>query len=93
MREEIQTEGITRNIGGFSRCLDVAAWQFSELINFSAIGRDCSLPVRTVQSYTSVSGAHLSGLRFFRQENKAVPLYVITTNDEAYKLDGVNILP
>jgi hypothetical protein len=47
LREEIHAEGIARNIGGFSRFLDVAAGQFSELINFNAIGRDCSLPLRT----------------------------------------------
>jgi len=81
LREEIQAEGVAHNIGGFSVFLDVAAGQFSELINFSAIVRDCSLPVRTVQSSAVISGAHLSGLRALRQENKVVPLYVITTND------------
>jgi len=50
LREEIQAEGVAHNIGGFSVFLDVAAGQFSELINLSAIVRDCSLPVRTVQS-------------------------------------------
>ncbi len=202
LREEIQAEGIARNIGGFSRFLDVAAQQFTELLNFSSIARDCALPVRSVQSYYEIledtligfrleswrksvrkrlrahakfyffdngvtnainamlsasingffkgklfeqfiiqevfravkyslsesriyywrtnhgaevdliivkhgevsaaieiksspviSGAHLSGLRTFRQENEGVPLFVVATNDETYEIDGIRILP
>ena len=37
LREEIQNEGITRNIGGFSRFLDMAAYQSGELLNYSNI--------------------------------------------------------
>ncbi len=54
LKEEIQAEGLSRNIGGFSRFLDIAAAQFTELLNYSAIARDCALPVRTVQSYFDI---------------------------------------
>lgn len=63
LREEIQAEGIARNIGGFSRFLDMAAGQFSEIVNFSSIARDCSLPVRTVQSYYEILEDTLIGFR------------------------------
>ena len=54
LKEEILSEGIIRNLGGFSRFLDIAASQFGELVNFSNIARECSVPVRTVQSYYSI---------------------------------------
>ena len=63
LREEIQAEGIARNIGGFSRFLDLAANQSGELVSFSAVARECALPVRTVQSYYEILEDTLIGLR------------------------------
>jgi predicted AAA+ superfamily ATPase len=63
LREEIQNEGIVRNLGGFSRFLDMAAGQFGELVSFSAIARECHLPVRTVQSYYQILEDTLLGFR------------------------------
>lgn len=63
LREEIQAEGIVRNLGGFSRFLDVAAGQFGELVSFSNIGRECRLPTRTVQSYYEILEDTLIGFR------------------------------
>ena len=40
LREEIQAEGLSRNIGGFSNVLDIAASQFGELVSYSAIARE-----------------------------------------------------
>lgn len=63
LREEIQQEGIVRNLGGFSRFLDLAAAQNGELVNFSAFGRECGLPTRTVQSYFEILEDTLIGFR------------------------------
>ncbi len=63
LREEIQNEGIVRNLGGFSRFLDMAASQSGELISFSAIGRECLLPTRTAQSYYEILEDTLIGFR------------------------------
>ena len=54
LREEIQQEGLVRNLGGFARFLDVAAAQCGELMNFSSIARECALPTRTVQAYYEI---------------------------------------
>jgi predicted AAA+ superfamily ATPase len=54
LQEEIKAEGISRNLGGFSRFLDVAAGQNGEIVNFTSVGRDCGVPVRTVQSYYEI---------------------------------------
>lgn len=63
LREEIQSEGIVRNLGGFSRFLDIAASQFGEQVSFSNIGRECHLPTRTVQSYYEILEDTLIGVR------------------------------
>lgn len=63
LREEIQMEGLVRNIGGFSRFLDIAASQFGEMVNFSAVSRECHVPVRTVQSYYEILEDTLIGFR------------------------------
>ncbi len=63
LREEIQSEGIVRNLGGFSRFLDVVASQFAEFVSFSNIGRECQLSPRTVQSYYEILEDTLIGFR------------------------------
>lgn len=63
LREEIQAESIVRNLGGFSRFLDMAASQSGELVSFSSTARECSLPIRTIQSYYEILEDTLIGFR------------------------------
>lgn len=63
LREEIQQEGLVRNLGGFSRLLDLVASRCGELVSFSAFGRECGLPTRTVQSYFEILEDTLVGFR------------------------------
>ena len=63
LREEVQMEGLVRNLGGFYRFLEIAASASGELINFSNIARGCHLPVRTVQSYYEILEDTLIGFR------------------------------
>ena len=65
LQEEVQAEGIIRNLGGFSRFLDMAAFQCGELLSFSAISREVQLPIRTVQSYYEILEDTLIGFQFF----------------------------
>jgi len=63
LREEIQMEGLVRNLGGFTRFLDYAAAYCGEILNFSSIAKETRLPVRTVQSYFEVMEDTLIALR------------------------------
>lgn len=63
LREEIQAEALVRNLGGFARFLDIAAAQSGEILNYSAVGRDAGLPVRTVQEYFQILEDTLVGYR------------------------------
>jgi predicted AAA+ superfamily ATPase len=51
LKEEIQAEGLTRQIESFSRFLEVAALCNGELLNFTQIASDAAVPSRTVQNY------------------------------------------
>lgn len=42
LREEVLQEGITRNIGSFSRFLEVASFSQGNILNFSEIARELS---------------------------------------------------
>jgi len=39
-----------------------------------------------------IAGAHLSGLRSFRAENKRVPCYIVCNCDQPYTLEEVEII-
>lgn len=63
LREEIQSEGIVRNLGGFARFLDLAAEHSGELLSFTSMARECQLPVKTVQNYYQILEDTLIGFR------------------------------
>ncbi len=63
LREEIQAEGIVRNLGAFSKFLNVAASQCGDLLNFAAIARECQLPSSTIQSYYQILEDTLIGFK------------------------------
>ena len=54
LREEIQAEALTRNIGNFSRFLEIAARQNGQLTNATSIGRDSQVSRQTVQTYFEI---------------------------------------
>ncbi|EFK96967.1 AAA+ superfamily protein [sediment metagenome] len=54
LQQEIQSEGISRNIEGFSRFLQTAAIVNGTLINMHSIASDAQLSPRTVSQYFSI---------------------------------------
>jgi predicted AAA+ superfamily ATPase len=63
LKEEVQAESLVRNLGGFSRFLDLAAGQSGEMVSFTAIGQECQVSTRTVQSYYEILEDTLIGFR------------------------------
>lgn len=55
LREEILQEGLTRNLGGFSRFLEVASMSQGQLINMAEISRDVSLSRKVVESFFAIA--------------------------------------
>ena len=54
IKEEIQAEAVTRNIGAFQRFLNVAAQSNAQVIEFANISRECSVPMSTVKEYFTI---------------------------------------
>ena len=63
LREEIQSESIVRNLGSYSRFVDLAASQFGELVSYSTLARETYLTVKTVHSYYQILEDTLIGFR------------------------------
>lgn len=54
LKEEIQQEGIVRQIGPFSRFLEIAAANDGQVVNFSTVARDCGVSIKTAQQYYQI---------------------------------------
>ena len=54
VREEVQMEGLVRNIGGFSRFLEVVSFSHSSVLNISNVSRECEIERKVVESYIGI---------------------------------------
>ncbi len=63
LREEIQNEGVVRNLGSFARFLDIAAAQDGQILNAESIARDTAISGRTVRDHFQILEDTLIGMR------------------------------
>lgn len=54
LREEIQAEGFVRNLGSFSRFLEVISFSHGSVLNISNIARECQLGRNIVSGYLDI---------------------------------------
>ncbi len=54
LKEEVQQEGLVRNIGNFSRFLEVMAFSHAQPINFSALAREAECKRTTIVGYAEI---------------------------------------
>jgi predicted AAA+ superfamily ATPase len=54
IKEEVQAEALTRNIGAFQRFINIAAQSDGQVIEFANISRECSVPASTVKEYYQI---------------------------------------
>ncbi|MCK4827532.1 ATP-binding protein, partial [bacterium] len=54
IREEIQSEGIIRNISGFSRFLEAISFSHASILNISEVARECQVERKTVEGYIKI---------------------------------------
>jgi predicted AAA+ superfamily ATPase len=54
LREEVQMEGIVRNIGAFSRFLEAVSFSHGSTLNVSEVARECQVKRKTVDNYLAV---------------------------------------
>jgi predicted AAA+ superfamily ATPase len=72
LKEEVQAEGIVRNVGDFARFLEAMSFSHASLINTSNVARECQIARKTVDSYLSILEDLLLSFRLdvFRQKAK-----------------------
>ena len=54
LKEEILNEALVRNIGAFSRFLDIAADQSGGIVNYSTISRETGVSSKTIKGYYQI---------------------------------------
>jgi len=54
IREEVQYEGFVRNIGNFSRFLEVISFSHASVLNISNVARECEVERKVVENYISI---------------------------------------
>lgn len=54
LREEVQMEGLVRNLGGFARFLEAVSFSHGQMTNVSEIARECEVERKVVQGYVGV---------------------------------------
>ncbi len=54
LNEEIKAEGLSRNIPGFARFLEVAATCNTQMLNFTSVASDAQISRQTIQNYFQI---------------------------------------
>ena len=54
LREEVQMEGLVRNIGFFSRFMEAISFSHGAVLNISNVARECEIERKVVEGYISV---------------------------------------
>lgn len=75
LREEIQEEGLTRNLPAFSRFLEAATFSQGSILNISNVARDAAVDRKVVEDYFSILDDLMLGVRlpvFSRRAKRAL---------------------
>lgn len=75
LREEVQMEGLTRNIGNFSRFLETVSFSHGAVLNTSNVARECQIERKVVEGYIGILEDLLLAYRipvFARRAKRAV---------------------
>lgn len=72
LKEEVQAEGLVRNVGGFARFLEAMSFSHAGVLNLANIARECQISRTTVEGHVAVLEDLLLGWRLpiFRHRAK-----------------------
>jgi predicted AAA+ superfamily ATPase len=54
LREEVQAEGLVRNVGSFSRFLEAISFSQAAVLNLANVSRECQVNRKTVEGYLEI---------------------------------------
>lgn len=55
LREEVQQEGLTRNLAAFSRFLEAASYSQGCVLNMAGVARDCMIDRKVAENYFTIA--------------------------------------
>jgi uncharacterized protein len=72
LKEEVQAEGLVRNIGSFARFLEAMSFSHGSILNLSHVARECQVGQKTAEGYLEVLEDLLLGHRLpvFQKRSK-----------------------
>jgi len=76
LREEVQSEGLVRNVGNFARFLEAISFSHASLLNTSEVARECQVNRKTVEGFLEVLEDLLLGFRLHVFSKRAQRLLV-----------------
>ena len=84
--EEVRAEGLTRNIGGFTRFLEAISFSHGGQLNVSAVARECEVERKVVAGYVGILEDLLLTFRLpvFRKRAKRATV----THEKIYLFDA-----
>jgi len=75
LKEEVQQEGLVRNVGAFSRFLEAMSFSHGSVLNISNVSRECEIDRKAVEAYVGILEDLMLGFRlsvFTRRAKRAV---------------------
>jgi hypothetical protein len=54
VHEEVQVEGLVRNVGAFIRCFEAVSFSHPSVLNISNVARECEAERKFVEVYLSI---------------------------------------
>jgi len=63
LREEVQMEGLVRNVGSFARFIEAISFSHASVLNLSNVARECQVHRKTVEGYLEILEDLLLGFR------------------------------
>ncbi len=86
LTEEIQAEGLVRNLPGFARFLDLVAYTNGKMLNFARISNDVGVDAKTIKEYYQILVDTLIGY-YVEPYSKKIKRDLIQSTPKFYLFD------
>lgn len=86
LKEEIQAEGLVRNLPSFARFLDLMGFSNAELLNYNKIATDCGVSAKTIKEYYQILIDTLIGYYVY-PFSKKIKRQIILSTPKFYLFD------
>lgn len=86
LTEEIQAEGLVRNLPGFARFIDLIGYTNGQMLNFTNIARDVGVDAKTIKEYYQILADTLIGY-YVEPFHKKIKRDLIRSTPKFYLFD------